>query len=211
MSQATEAEQVARLATLARSPSTLNEIRPGQYVSEGISDTVLGPETIKRMQEKGYGGARAAVRTIVETSPSMQVVFFDGKRFVNTQTRKTETVSNVEQQAIDQALDTGPAFPNPKEKGKFGMKVLTTYLNVRRKLWPEDLQTDSTDLSVRFCQPGEASRARDLTIKAIVAAESGNPNRPHEGPTTWWKVAAAFDWALKMPASDAVKQDLNPH
>lgn len=205
-----EQEQVTRLKTLALSPSKRDEITPKRYVVEGISDVVLGPTAIQKMGDRGYSGAREAVRMIAETSPSMQIVYFDGKRFMNMQTKAPETVSHVEQQAIDQALSAAPAFPNPKDRGKFRMKVLTTYLNVRRKLWPEDLKTDSTDLSVRFCQPGEASRARDLTIRAIVAAEAGNPERPQEQDQSWWRTAVAFDWALKIPTSEAVKQGFNP-
>lgn len=205
-----EQEQVTRLKTLALSPSKRDAITPAQYVREGISEDVLGPEAIRKMEGRGYGGARAAIRTIAETSPSMQVVWFDGKRFMNTQTRKPETVSNVEQQAIDQVLNAGLSFSTPKDKGKMRMKVLTTYLNVRRKLWPEDVDTDSTDLSQRVCQPGEASRAMNLTIRAIIAAESGNPDRPQEKSSRWWKAAVAFDWALKIPPSEAVKQGLNP-
>lgn len=209
MSQS-EQEQVTRLKTLLNSPSRLDEITPGQFVREGIAEDLLYNAARQRLADKGYmGGSTAAVATIVETSPT-RVVYFDGKRFMNLQTKATETVSNVEQQAIDQALSAAPAFPNPKDRGKFRMKVLTTYLNARRKLWPEDALTDPTDLSVRFCQPGEAMRARDLTIKAIVAALAGNPVRPQEGSSRWWRTAVALDWARKIPASEAIKQGLHP-
>lgn len=196
MDEATEREMRARLETVAKSPGFINVITPARW--EGINAEVLEQEAIARLRAKGYVFANNIVGRLVGRAPKT-VVVPDSQpgRWKNLQQETPETMDVVEVAAMDEVVRV-TMLPSIKEKGDLKNELVGDYLRLRRDL-AGDYDKDSPFIAAAIS--ANAPDLVNLTVQAALHSKRGNPDKPKEGPSPFWRAAAAMDLALKAPVA----------